>query len=122
MNLHDRAIQRYRFNSDANNLCVLQLREHSVQYAVARRTIHARVDSMPATEAWRQAAPFTSVLSNIEERVEHLQVRQAHIASLSRQAMFDLFELGFGDFHLRSITLNYGSVKTPWYIDEFLYK
>lgn len=106
MNLHDRAIQRYRFNPNANNLHALQLREHSVQYAVARPTVHARVDRVPATETCRQAAPFTSVLGNIEDRVEHLQVRQAHIAPLSRQAMFDLLELGFGDFHLRSITSN----------------
>ena len=90
MNLHDRAIQRYRFNPNADNLRALQLREHSVQYAVARPAVHARVDRMPATETWRQAAPFTPVLGNIEDRVEYLQVRQAHVASLSRKAVFDL--------------------------------
>lgn len=113
MNLHDRAIQRYRFNPNADNLRALQFRKHSVQYAIARPAVHPRVDRVPAAETWRQTAPFTSVLGNIEDRVEHLQVRQAHVALLSRQALFDLFELGFGDFHLRSITLHQHSVNTP---------
>lgn len=53
------------------------------------------------------------MLGEIKDRVEHLQVCQADIATLVRQAMLDLLELGFGDFHLRSITSNQYSVNTP---------
>lgn len=70
MNLHDRAIQRYRFNPNANNPRALQLREYSVQYAVARPAVHARVDRVPAAETGRRTTPFTSVLGNIKDCVE----------------------------------------------------
>ena len=39
------------------------------------------------------------ILRHVQDRVEHLQVRQADAASLPRQAVFDLGELRGGDLH-----------------------
>lgn len=74
MNFDDRAIQRYRFDPDANNLRALQLREHTVEHAVAGPAIHACIDGVPTAKPRGQATPFAPVLGDIEDRVEHLQV------------------------------------------------
>ncbi len=113
MKFNDCAIPRYRFDPDADNLRALQLREHLVQHTAAGPAVHARVDRVPTAEARRQTAPLAALFGYVKDRIEHLQIRQTHIAALARQAMFDLFELGFGDFHLRSINSNQCSVNAP---------
>ena len=47
---------------------------------------------MPTTETWGQATPLAAMLGYIQNRVEHLQVRQADVATLARQTMFDLLD------------------------------
>jgi hypothetical protein len=42
--------------------------------AVLGPAIHLRVDRVPAPETLRQTAAFAAVLSNIQHRVQHLQV------------------------------------------------
>lgn len=43
------------------------------------------------------------MLRNIEDRIQHLEIGQADVATLLRQAMLDTLKLDFGDFHLQSI-------------------
>jgi len=54
---------------------------------------------MPVTKPLRKPAPLASLLRYIENRVQHLQVRQTHIASLQWQTIFDLFVLLRRYFH-----------------------
>jgi len=67
---------------------------------------------VPAPEAGRQAAPLATMFSNVQDRVEHLQIRQADVAPLARQAVLYPFVLGCSDFHHRSLPLNQRSVNT----------
>ena len=113
MNFYPRAIQRDRLELDANDLRTLQFREHAVQHAALGPSVHPRVDRVPPAEALWQTAPLAAVLGNIKNRVQNLQVRHAHVATLARQAVFNLSIFGFGDFHHRSIQLNPISVNTP---------
>ena len=113
MNLYHRAIQRDRLDPDANDLLTLQFSEHTIQHAVAGPAVHSRVDRVPSAKALGQSAPFAAMLGHIKNRIEHLQVCQADIAALSRQAMLNPLILGFGDFHHRSIRSNMISVNRP---------
>ncbi len=87
MNLYHRAIQRDRVDPDANDLLTLQFSEHTIQHAVARPAIHSRVYRVPSAKTLEQSAPFAAMLSHVKNRTEHLQVCQADVAALSRQAM-----------------------------------
>jgi hypothetical protein len=42
-----------------------------------------------------------------------LKVRHADVATLTRQTMFDLSKLGFGEFHARSLQAKIISVNVP---------
>ena len=42
-------------------------------------------------------------LCDVQDRIEHLQVRQADVASLPRRAVFDLGKLRCGDLDSRSV-------------------
>jgi hypothetical protein len=68
---------------------------------------------VPSAEALGQSAPLATVLGNIKDRIQDLQVRQANIAALSRQAMLDALILGFSEFHHRIVRSNQISVNTP---------
>src|ERR1700751_3756427 len=114
MNLYHRAIQRDRFDLDANDLFTLQFREHAIQHATPGPAVHSRVNRMPSAETPGQSTPLAAMLGDIKNRIQHLQVRQADIAALSRQAMPDPLILGFGKFHPRSIRSNEISVNTPY--------
>jgi hypothetical protein len=59
---------------------------------------------MPAPEALRQATPFATVLGDVKNGIEYLQIRQADVATLPWQTVFDQVILGFGDFHFQSIS------------------
>ena len=99
-------VQRHGFDLDAHDLIVLQLREYPIQDAVLRPPIHAGVDGVPVAKALGQTAPLAALLGYIQDRVEHAQIGQAHVAALGRQTMLDQAVLRFGDFHPRSISHN----------------
>jgi hypothetical protein len=98
MNLYHRAIQRDRFDPDANDLLTLQSRQHAIQYTAPEPAVRSRVDRMPSAETLGQSAPFAAVLGDVKDRIQNLQVRQADIAALSWQAMRDPLKVRFGDF------------------------
>jgi hypothetical protein len=113
MNFHHGAIQRERLDPDAYDLCTLQFREYAIQNAASGPAVHPRVNRMSSTEALRQSAPLAAMLGDIENRIEHLQVRQADVAALSWQTMLDPLISSFGDFHHPSMRSSDVSVNTP---------
>ncbi len=104
MHLDAGAIQGHRLDLDPDNLGLLQLGEHPIQHTRPRPAAHAGVDGVPIAKALRQAAPLAAMLSDIEDRVQHVQVGQTYVAPLSREAMLNDRELFGGNFHARSIT------------------
>ena len=104
MHLDRGTVQTDGFDLDADDLSMLKLRKYSVEHSILRPAIHARVDGVPIAESLGQPAPFAALLGNKQDRVQHPQIGQAHIAALSRQTMLDQAVLRFGDFHSRSIS------------------
>ena len=82
---------------------MLQLRENSIQYTAFGPAIHAGVDRVPVAKTCGQAAPFAALLGHVQDRVQHSQIGQAHVATLGWQTVLDQAVLRFGDFHARSI-------------------
>jgi hypothetical protein len=103
MHLDNGAVQRDRLDLDAHDLSMLQPFEHPIQHAELGPAVHAGVDRVPVAEALGQAAPLAAVLGHIQDRIEHLQIGQADVASLTRQTALDLFVLGLGDLHARTV-------------------
>ena len=103
MHVHGGTVQRPGFDLETDNLRMLQLREDSIQDATFGPAIHAGVDRVPVAEACGQAAPFAALLGHVQDRVQHSQSGQAHVATLGWQTMLDQAVLRVGDFPTRSI-------------------
>ena len=69
----------------------------AIQHAVLGPTIHASVDGVPVAKSLRQSAPFAPMLGYVKQRVEHLRVGKADIASLARKTGLDTKILRLGD-------------------------
>ena len=82
---------------------MLQLRENPIQHAAFGPAVHAGVDRVPVAEALGQAAPFAALLGHVQDRVQHSQIGQTHVATLGWQTVLDQTVLCVGDFHARSI-------------------
>ena len=106
MNFPDRTVQIHRFNLDADQLFALQFGKQPIQYTGFRPAIHARVDGVPVTEALRQGPLLAAVLSDEENRVNHVEVPVRDVATLSRQVHLDARVLYGSDFHARSTSCN----------------
>jgi hypothetical protein len=70
-----------------------------VQHAIPGPPIHARVDGVPVAKTLPQPAPLASLLGHVQQRIEHLQVGKADMASLPRKAGLDTKILSLGDFY-----------------------
>ena len=99
MNLHDGAIDRQRFHVDADDLFLLQRREDPIQDAGLGPPVHPSVDRMPAAKTLGERPPLASVLGDVQDRIQHVQVRDRDIPTLRGKAPFDASELLFGDHH-----------------------
>ena len=104
MHLDCGTVQTDGFDLDADDLSMLQLRKYPIQHTVLRPPIHSGVDGVPVAESPGQTAPFAALLGNVQERVQHPQIGQAHVAALGRQTVLDQAVLRFGNFHSRSIS------------------
>ena len=82
MDLDDGAVQRHRSSLMRNQLGALQVFEDPVEHPVLGPTIHAGVDRVPVPKALRQPSPLAPLLGDVQNRVQHLQVRHADIATL----------------------------------------
>jgi hypothetical protein len=59
---------------------------------------------MPVAEPLGQSSPFTSVLGNVEDRIQQDQILMTHIATLHRQAILDSLILLGSNFHATHLT------------------
>ena len=89
MNLHRRGVEGKCLDPDARDLLQLQLFKHAVQNAVFSPAVHPHIDRVPAPESLRKPTPLTALFRHIQNRVQHLQVRQPHLAALQREAVLD---------------------------------
>src|SRR5271170_7192709 len=101
MHLDDGGVEFDGSNLDAHDLLALQLLKDAVQYAVLRPAVHAGVNGVPVAETLRQAAPFAPLLGDIEDRVQHREIAQAHIAALPGKTGLDAAVLRFGNLHAK---------------------
>jgi len=99
MYFYDRTVQAKGLDLDADDLFLLQLGENTIQNPGLGPSIHACVDCMPVSEAFRQAPPLAAVLSYVQYRVNYLKIGDAHITPLARQTGLYTNELCFVDFH-----------------------
>jgi len=104
MDLDDGTVQGYGFDLHADDLRVLQLGKDAIQHPALRPPIHASIDGVPVAELLRQTAPFATLLGDVQDGVEHVQIVERHVAALRRQTRLDLAILCVGDFHTRSIS------------------
>lgn len=103
MHLDTGAVQRHRLDLDLHDLCLLQQLESAIEHARLSPATHARVDRVPVAEPLGQTAPLAAMLGHVQDRIEHLQIGQADIAALPRQAVFYLRELNWRDLHSLSV-------------------
>ena len=100
MDLDACGVQRDGFDPDTHDLRTLQLLEHAIQDASFGPAIHARVNRVPVAEAFGQSAPLATMFGHIEDRIDHLQIAQADVATLPGQAVFNGGELFGRDLHV----------------------
>ena len=100
MDLDACGVQRDSFDPDTHDLCTLQLLKHAIQDAGFGPAIHARVNRVPVAEAFGQSAPLTAMFGHIKNRIDHLQIAQADVATLPGQAVFNGGELFRRDLHV----------------------
>ena len=70
------------------------------RYAVAtgRAESDPSRDLRGALTPWK-TAPLAAVFCDVQDGIEHLQIRQADVAALAWQAVLDLCKLRWGDLH-----------------------
>ena len=100
MHLDDRAVQGDRLELDSHDLFALQVFED----AVLGPAIHPGVDGMPFAKPPWQPAPLAAMLGDIQDGIEHLQIREADIAPLHGERGGNACVLCFGEFHSDMIT------------------
>src|ERR1035438_42808 len=97
---------------DAHDLLALQLLKDAVQYAVLGPAIHAGVNGVPVAKTLGKSAPFAALLGDIQNRVEHREIGQAHVAALTGKTGLDAVVLRLGNLHEKENTTNFYLVLT----------
>ena len=103
MDLDDGTVQGHGFDLHADDLRVLQLCKDAIQQPALGPTIHASIDGVLVAEPLGQTAPFATLLGDVQDGVEHVQIVERHVAALRWQTRLDVAILCVGDFHTRSI-------------------
>ena len=93
------AVQTHVFNPDGQDLLLLQPGKDPVQNPRLTPAVHPGVDSMPIAQFLGQTTPFATMLDHIEQRIEQLQIGDAHVAALTRQAISDPLILTLSNLH-----------------------
>ena len=104
MDFADRAVERDRLELDSQELFPLQVLEDPVEDAALRPAIHASVDGVPLPKPPRPPAPLAAVLGDIQDGIQHPQIRETDIASLHGEVGRNACVLRFGEFHPGMIT------------------
>ena len=95
MHLDNRAVHRNRLDIDAHYLLSLKVFEHPIEDSVFGPAVHAGIDCVPGAKPRRQAPPLATMLGDVQNCVEDLEVRHAHVAALHRQTRSYSFVLSF---------------------------
>ena len=99
MDLDDCTVEADRLDLDTDELLLLQFLEQPIQHTGFCPAIHACVDRMPIAKAFRQAAPLATILCDVQDRVDDLEIAERDVAALYRQERLNPTELRCGDFH-----------------------
>ena len=106
VHLDDRAVEGNGFDLDQDDVPSLQGLEDLIQDAALGPAHHAGVDRVPGSEMLGETPPCAALFGDIQNGIENPKVGESHIAALNREAMGDLFVLGFADFHERNTPEN----------------
>ena len=98
-NLHAGTGQRPCLQLDSDERFLLEVCEHPTEDPGLRPVIHLSVDGMPPPEPSRDSPPLAPLLGNLQDDIEHGQIRDAHLPRLHRQQRRNAFVLRFGQFH-----------------------
>ena len=104
MNFDDRAVEREVPATDMKNIIMLQSLEDSVKHTVFAPAVHAGVDAVPIAEAAWKPSPFAPMFEDIQHRVQHREVVNCDIASLTGKTVSYFFIPLLCYFHTATIT------------------
>lgn len=85
MDFDYRTIQRHVIHFQLYQFVLLEREKNPIQDTIPGPMIGARINTVPIAEFHRQTALLTTVFCNIQNRVEHFQIRESDITSLYRQ-------------------------------------
>src|SRR5208283_5594969 len=97
---------------DVHDLLALQLLKDAIQDAVLGPAVHARVNGVPVPETLGKPTPFAALFGHIQNRIQHREVGQAHVAALPRKTALDATVLGLGNLHEKENITNFYLVLT----------
>lgn len=107
MNFNDRAVERKGIRIDADHLPLLQPCENPVKHTIFAPAAHAGVNAVPIAETAWKPSPFAPMFKDIQHRVQHREVINWDIASLTREDAAYFFVLPLCYLHRPTITESY---------------
>ena len=106
MHFDDGGVQFDGRDLDAHDLLALQSLKDAVQYAVLGPAVHAGVNGVPVAETPGKSTPFAALLGDIQDRVQHREIGQTHVAALTGKTGLDAIILRLGNLHKKESTTN----------------
>ena len=107
MNFDDRAVETESIRIEPDHLLLPQPCENPVKHTVFAPAAHAGVDAVPIAETAWKPSPFAPMFKNMQHRVQHREVVNRDIASLTRESVSYFFVLLLCYFHRATITESY---------------
>jgi hypothetical protein len=93
MELDGGAVQREDFDSDGDDLLLLQREEDTPQNAVLRPAVDPFVKAVPIAVARGQPPPFAPVFNGVQETLEKRKVVDHHVSALPWEKVAYPFKL-----------------------------
>src|ERR1035441_4061740 len=112
MHFDDGGVQFDGRDLDTHDLLALQLLKDAIQNAVLGPAVHAGINGVPVAETLGKSAPFAALLGDIQDRVQHREIAQAHIAALTGKTGLDATVLSLGNLHESQNITNFHLVLT----------
>ena len=103
MNLDRRAVKAYHLYIDLDDSLRLKRGKHSAEHSVFAPPVHANIDCMPISIAFRQCPPLAAVFRDIQYRIDQLKIAHADVSTLSREILRYLFVLLLRYLHVSII-------------------
>ena len=104
MNFDDRAVEREVPATDMKNIIMLQSLEDSVKHTVFAPAAHASVYAVPIAEAAWNPSPFAPMFEDMQHRIQHREVVNCDMPSLTGKTVSYFFILLLCYFHTAIIT------------------